>query len=177
MGKVLILDEHVLVAQLLREELAQEGHHVLISTDSAEAVAAIPLFAPDILIMDPFLTKRAKWDVLSQLKSLRNEMVVIIYTAHQGLAKDPHMKMASAFVLKRSSMEEIKALVDKGAPVSNAASASLEIKVADGASREAKPFRHKKKNSAQEKVDKGGFPEKPPELRERKESLHVGPRR
>ncbi len=113
MARVMILDEHELVARLLMEELAQDGHDVLVQADPQEALAAISLQAPDILVMDPFLRKRARWDLLIQVKRAHQAMPVIIYTCHQGYAKDPNMRMAEAFVLKRSSLEEIRTLVQE----------------------------------------------------------------
>lgn len=155
MAKVLIVDEHVLVARLLKEELAEEGHHVVISTDPVKAMETVGFFDPDILIIDPFLTRRARWDVLCRIKGLRNKIEVIIYTGHQDLAKDPHMEMASAFALKRSSMEEIKALVRNVAPEENPDSASLQTKWADRASGQARPPLGRGESSAQEKGQEG----------------------
>ncbi len=121
MARVLILDEHIRVAQLLKEELAQDGHHVVISTRGAEAITSASLLEPEILIMDPFMSRRPAWDILRKIKSSHRELAVIIYTAHQGLSRDPHAQMASAFVLKRSSLEEIKGLVGRLLPGKTAA--------------------------------------------------------
>ncbi len=121
MARVLILDEHLRVAQLLKEELAQDGHHVVISTCGAEAITSASLLEPEILIMDPFISRRPAWDVLRKIKNLHRELPVIIYTAHQGLSRDSHAQMASAFVLKRSSLEEIRGLVRRLLPGQTAA--------------------------------------------------------
>jgi DNA-binding NtrC family response regulator len=113
MARVLILDDHNLVARLLMEELAEDGHDVVVKGDPQEALATISLLAPDILVMDPFLRKRARWDLLREIKLAHQGMPVIIYTCHQAYARDPNMKMAEAFVLKRSSLEEIRTLVQE----------------------------------------------------------------
>ncbi|MEJ5377560.1 MAG: response regulator [bacterium] len=126
MARVLILDEHVRVAQLLREELAQDGHHVVISTRGAEAISSASLLEPEILIMDPFISRRPEWDILKKIKSSNRDLPVIIYTAHQGLSGDPHAEMASAFVLKRSSLEEIRGLVRRLLPGKTAAASKTD---------------------------------------------------
>jgi len=143
MAKVLILDDHTLVAELLREELAADGHQVLTSSDPTQVISTIPLCAPDILIMDPFLGKRPRWDLLRRIKLSHKEIPVIVYTGHQDYEQNPHLEMARAFVLKRSSLDEIKALVGKVAS-GKQVQISLGKRRMDSFSREAQPSRQQR---------------------------------
>jgi|YNPNPStandDraft_1061719.scaffolds.fasta_scaffold17837_5 DNA-binding NarL/FixJ family response regulator len=138
MAKVLILDDHTLVAELLREELAADGHQVLTSSDPRQVISTILLFAPDILIMDPFLGKRPRWDLLRRIKRSHEGIPVIVYTGHQDYEQDPHLEMARAFVLKRSSLEEIKALVGEVAS-GKQVQVPLGKRSMDSSSKEAQP--------------------------------------
>lgn len=156
MAKVLILDDHTLVAELLREELTADGHQVLTSSDPIQVISTIPLFVPDILIMDPFLRKRPRWDLLRQIKRSHKGIPVIVYTGHQGYAQDPNVEMARAFVLKRSSLEEIRALVGEVASGKEVA-ASRGKRSVDSFSRKAQPSRRQKPYRTQGAA--GRFPE------------------
>lgn len=148
MAKVLILDDHTLVAELLREELAADGHQVLLSTDPIQVISTIPLFLPDILIMDPFLRKRPRWDLLRQIKRSHKEIPVIVYTGHQDYRQDPNVELARAFVLKRSSLEEIRTLVEEVASGKEAAASRGQTTV-DSFSSKAQPSRQQKPGRTQ----------------------------
>lgn len=175
MARVLILDDHTLVAQLLKEELTQDGHQVLTSSDPTEAILSIQLFVPDILIMDPFLRNRPRWDVLRQIKSSLGALPVIIYTGHQGYAQDPNMEMARAFLIKRSSMEGIRLLVQEVSSGENPA-VSLGEKELDSFSKTAKSSGQEGNLSAH-KQKQASLQKKPPDGRQGKQRIDLSSRR
>lgn len=111
MTNVLILDEHNVVANLLREELATDGHEVTVCTNPLRWDLSLFVLRADMAIVDPFLGGHWRWDLLEQIIWAQHHVPIIVYTGHEACAQDNAVNLADAFVLKKSSLEEIRKTV------------------------------------------------------------------
>ncbi len=78
---VLVVDDDPMIQQLLRSRLEEDGMHVVVAGDGAEALAMMRADRPDVVILDIRLPKLDGWSVLSSIKtdeSLRHLPVVIL---------------------------------------------------------------------------------------------------
>ena len=78
---VLVVDDDPMIQQLLRSRLEEDGMHVVVAGDGAEALAMMRADRPDVVILDIRLPKLDGWSVLSAIKtdeSLRHLPVVIL---------------------------------------------------------------------------------------------------
>lgn len=68
-AQILVVDDDVLVQQLLKGQLEQEGFRVLIAADGVTALRMVREHLPDSVILDIHLPRMDGWSVLSELKS------------------------------------------------------------------------------------------------------------
>ncbi len=107
--KVLLADDHVIVAQGLELLLKDSFNLVGTVRDGRALLEAAARLKPDIIIADISMPLLNGLDAVRQLKSDGIEAKVIILTMHADphLAADAFRAGASAFVLKNSAGEEL----------------------------------------------------------------------
>jgi DNA-binding response OmpR family regulator len=120
MARILMVDDKPRVARLLRQELFDAGHRVFTVRTAERAEEAIRRFMPDLVLLDLYLGRRNRWDLLWSMKRQHPELPVIILTAHEGYRSDPRISLAEGFVLKSASMNELLKQVAKIAGCGNA---------------------------------------------------------
>lgn len=80
-ARVLIVDDHVEMARVLSEQLADAGYAPEVVASGAEALAAARAALPDVVITDLRMEKVDGLDVLAGVKELDASIPVIIMTA------------------------------------------------------------------------------------------------
>ena len=80
--KILVVDDEEAVRLSLSEELREEGYMVSTATTGEEAVRTMKTSSPDLLLLDIKLPKMSGLDVLKKVKRLRQDILVIMLTAH-----------------------------------------------------------------------------------------------
>jgi DNA-binding NarL/FixJ family response regulator len=107
--KVLLADDHVIVAQGLELLLKDSFNLVGTVRDGRALLEAAARLKPDVIIADISMPLLNGLDAVRQLKSDGIEAKVIILTMHADphLAADAFRAGASAFVLKNSAGEEL----------------------------------------------------------------------
>jgi DNA-binding NarL/FixJ family response regulator len=107
--KVLLADDHVIVAQGLELLLKDSFNLVGTVRDGRALLEAAARLKPDVIIADISMPLLNGLDAVRQLKSDGLEAKVIILTMHADphLAADAFRAGASAFVLKNSAGEEL----------------------------------------------------------------------
>ncbi len=108
MAKILIIDDHRIVAELLREEICLDGHEGWVTREAKEMGELLVSVNPDLVILDLFLGKEERWDLLEKVTQRFARIPVIVYTSHDGYVGDLRIAQAAAFVIKSSSFEEIQ---------------------------------------------------------------------
>jgi DNA-binding NarL/FixJ family response regulator len=107
--RVLIADDHTIVAQGLESLLKESFDFVGTVTDGRALIEAADRLKPDVIVADISMPLLNGLDATRQLKSSGNSAKIVILTMHA----DPHLATeafragASAFLLKQSAGEEL----------------------------------------------------------------------
>jgi CheY-like chemotaxis protein len=67
-GRVLIVDDEPPIRELLRDFLAGRGYEVAAAATGGEALAAVPTFRPDVILVDRLMPGLSRTDVLDALR-------------------------------------------------------------------------------------------------------------
>jgi DNA-binding NarL/FixJ family response regulator len=112
--RVLLVDDHRVVAEGLVRLLSDRVEIVGVVADGREAVAAVRRLRPDLLIMDISMPHESGLQVLRRLRLEQLEVRTIILTMHAdpGIAVEALAAGASGFVLKEASGDELLKAID-----------------------------------------------------------------
>jgi len=83
-GRVLVVEDDVEIADVLRRTLRQEGHEVRTAGDGEEALSAASEFVPDLVILDLGLPKLDGVEVLRRLRA-HDDVPILVLTARAEL--------------------------------------------------------------------------------------------
>ena len=73
MYKILVTDDNTDVVDILKKRLIQEGYEVIMAFDGDEAIIKIKLDKPDLVLLDLMMPKVNGFEVLKELRRLRDE--------------------------------------------------------------------------------------------------------
>src|SRR5919201_1927195 len=79
-GRVLVVEDDVEIADVLRRTLRQEGHEVRSAGDGIEALAIAERFVPDLVILDLGLPRLDGVEVCRRLRAA-SDVPILILTA------------------------------------------------------------------------------------------------
>ncbi len=107
--RVLLADDHVLVAEALKSLLAEEFDLVGTVADGLAMVEAATALRPDVIVADITMPKLNGIDALAQLRQIMQEVRVVFLTMHHNVAYARRALGAGAlgFVLKHSAPSEL----------------------------------------------------------------------
>ena len=111
MYTILVIDDYSCIRDLLREELGSEGYRVMIAEDLSSGIDLGGSSEPDLVILDLYLEKQDRWDILIDIKTLSPKIPVIVHTAYEGYAKDERITWADGLVIKSMFLNELKTQV------------------------------------------------------------------
>jgi len=113
--KVLLADDHAIVAEGLATLL--KDHFDLLETvgDGSALIDAARKLRPDVIVTDIAMPVLSGLEALRRLKATRNEAKVIFLTMHADaqLATEAFRAVASGYVLKQSAGEELIAAIQE----------------------------------------------------------------
>ena len=92
LGKVLIVDDDIQVADVIQRRLTLDGYAVMSSLNGSEGLQKARTWKPDLIALDINMPGKSGWDVLSELKSddqLSEIPVVLISKDAEGLDLKP----------------------------------------------------------------------------------------
>ncbi len=69
MASILVVDDEADIRYLEQVALESDGHHVITAADGDDALAAIEVEVPDVVLLDVMMPEVDGWTVLEQLKS------------------------------------------------------------------------------------------------------------
>ena len=85
MGSVLVVDDEADLRYLAQMALEADGHQVMTASNGADALAAVEVEVPDVMLLDVMMPEVDGWTVLEQLKAHFDERVaavpVIMFTS------------------------------------------------------------------------------------------------
>lgn len=75
MASVLVVDDEPDLRYLAQINLEMDGHHVMTAANGAEALAAVQVEVPDVVLLDVMMPEVDGWTVLRQLKSHLDDQI------------------------------------------------------------------------------------------------------
>lgn len=85
MGQILVLDDVLDAAVMIKRILERKGHQVAVFTDEEEALAHVRSHPVSVAILDIRLKKMSGLDVLEELKKISPQTQVIMLTGYPTL--------------------------------------------------------------------------------------------
>jgi DNA-binding response OmpR family regulator len=96
-GRVLVVDDETQVAAMLRDTLMDTGYLVKTAVSGLEALGLMPVFQPDVVLLDVMMPGMSGVDVLAQLQREHPRVPVVMVTANQDEHAARRMLAAGAF--------------------------------------------------------------------------------
>jgi len=111
MIKIIIADDHQMVAEGLKTLIESSGDFKVVSTveNGAELLKILNIIVPDIIMMDIDMPVMNGLEAMSQIKKLYPDQKVIVLSMHEesGLIKKLSDLGAKGFLFKNSDKEEL----------------------------------------------------------------------
>jgi DNA-binding response OmpR family regulator len=111
MKRILIVEDEDALCLLYKEELAQEGYEVTAASNAEEALAALKREPFDLIVTDIRMPGRDGVELITEIMGLRKDIPIIINTAYQSYKQDFMTWAADAYVVKSSSLVELKSKI------------------------------------------------------------------
>jgi YesN/AraC family two-component response regulator len=113
--KILIADDDKIIADILKELIADKERSVYVCHDGLEAIEKIQKEQYDLIIVDLIMPRVGGLDVLKFVKKIHPETIVIIITGYASLetAIAAIKEGAYDYIRKPCKLEEMKIVVDR----------------------------------------------------------------
>jgi DNA-binding response OmpR family regulator len=111
MKKILIVEDEKTLCLLYEEELAKEGYSVTTANDADTALEILKKKKFDLIITDIRMPGKNGIDLITKIMGLRKDIPIIINTAYQSYKSDFMTWAADAYVVKSSSLDELKSKI------------------------------------------------------------------
>lgn len=117
MASVLVVDDEPDIRYLTQLQLELDGHRVMTAANGAEALAAVQVEVPDLILLDVMMPEVDGWGVLEQLKAHLDDRIssvkVLMMTA---LADDDHrlrggIEGAVRYLVKPVTADQLRTVV------------------------------------------------------------------
>lgn len=125
-ARVLVTDDEIEMRKLLSEHCRERGYEVLEAADGEEALARVPEYRPDIVLLDLMMAGIGGMETLSRIVAISPDSRVIIVTAIEQLetAQEALSLGAADYVTKPFSFQELDAVLDYHTQMARSAPAS-----------------------------------------------------
>lgn len=111
MKRLLVVEDEDALALLYKEELERDGYVVTSAGDAEKALNLLREEAFDLVVTDIRMPGRDGIELITQIMALRRDIPIIINTAFQSYKDDFMTWAADAYVVKSSSLDELKAKI------------------------------------------------------------------
>jgi CheY-like chemotaxis protein len=85
LGRVLVVDDEPAVGATLREVLVELGYIVKLAVRGAEALKLVPVFEPDVVLLDLQMPAMSEVEVLDHLRRDHPTLRVVILTGNEDV--------------------------------------------------------------------------------------------
>ncbi len=109
--KILLVEDEKPLCLLYEEELSREGYEITAVTDAEAALAQLGRKAFDLIVTDIRMPGKNGIELITQIMGLRKDIPIIINSAYQSYKEDFMTWAADAYVVKSSSLDELKAKI------------------------------------------------------------------
>jgi DNA-binding response OmpR family regulator len=111
MKKILIVEDQKSLLLLYEEELTKEGYEVVGVADADAGLEALKKARFDLIVTDIRMPGKDGIELITQIMGQRKDIPIIINTAYQSHKGDFMTWAADAYVVKSSSLKELKAKI------------------------------------------------------------------
>lgn len=111
MKKLLLVEDEENLCLLYQEELTKEGYEVKAVTDADTALSLLSKETFDLIVTDIRMPLKDGIELITQIMGMRKDIPIIINTAYQSYKHDFMTWAADAYVVKSSSLDELKAKI------------------------------------------------------------------
>lgn len=108
MKKILLVEDEKMLSLLYEEELTKEGYKVVVAHDADTAMEKIKSEEFDLIITDIRMPGKDGIELIASIMGMRKDIPIIINTAYQSYKDDFMTWAADAYVIKSSSLDELK---------------------------------------------------------------------
>ena len=108
MKKILIVEDEEDLCLLYQEELTDEGYDVTTVREAETALDLLRRERFDLIVTDIRMPGRDGVELITQIVGLRKDIPIVINTAYQSYKDDFMTWAADAYVVKSSSLTELK---------------------------------------------------------------------
>ncbi len=110
--KILVVEDDVNIAELLRLYLEREGMHVTVAHDGEAGVAAFEREGPDLMLLDIMLPRLDGWGVLRQIRAKSSVPVIMVTAKGETFDKVTGLEMgADDYIVKPFDVKEVAARI------------------------------------------------------------------
>jgi len=111
MKKILLVEDEKPLCLLYEEELGAAGYAVTSVHDADSALEALKNGSFDLIITDIRMPGKDGVELISRIMGMRKDIPLIINSAYQSYKEDFMTWAADAYVVKSSSLDELKARI------------------------------------------------------------------
>ena len=109
--KILVVEDEKTLCLLYEEELSNEGYDITAVMDAEAALAKLGEQSFDLIITDIRMPGKNGIELITQIMGLRKDIPIIINSAYQSYKEDFMTWAADAYVVKSSSLDELKSKI------------------------------------------------------------------
>jgi DNA-binding response OmpR family regulator len=117
-ARVLIVDDEAQIREVLRHFLTREGCLVSTVETGREALDAVPIFQPDVILVDMVMPGLSGADVLIALRRASVTVPVILISAHDVIVGEAFFRVLTKPINLRTLADVVAAAVEHGRPSS-----------------------------------------------------------
>jgi CheY-like chemotaxis protein len=85
-GRILAVDDEPAVNEMLQAVFTELGYAVRCAVDGSEALESVPIFKPDVVVLDLLMPEMSGLEVLQRLRQQRPKLPVVILSGSQDAA-------------------------------------------------------------------------------------------
>lgn len=109
--RILLVEDERPLCLLYEEELSREGYDVTAVTDADAALEALDKGPFDLIVTDIRMPGKDGIELITHIMGRRRDIPIIINSAYQSYKEDFMTWAADAYVVKSSSLDELKAKI------------------------------------------------------------------
>jgi DNA-binding response OmpR family regulator len=126
--EILIAEDEIQIAEPLRKNFLEEGHHAIIANDGEEALDLVDKIKFDVIVLDWKMPKLSGLEVCKKLRQINIETPIILLTALTQISNKIEALDSGAddYITKPFSFEELLARLNAVVRRYNLSTDSLE---------------------------------------------------
>ncbi len=110
--KILIIEDDVNIAELLRLYLEKEGYQVFIANDGGKGVSEFEKVKPDLVLLDIMLPVMDGWSVCREIRSVSKTPIIMLTAKGETFDKVSGLEMgADDYIVKPFDVKEVLARI------------------------------------------------------------------